>query len=123
MDREAITGAELRDFYENHWPGKPGEVWHEDCEYTLTDDHGNFTFPLDGRLELSGMGYLQHGWNGPAQSFEEAWREHVQCCAGSEVLVLRVPVEGIEDLRSHVVRLGGTFLFEEGCEQGPANQP
>lgn len=73
-----ITGAEFRDFYQNHWPGEPGEVWHEDAEYEIEDDAGNFVLADSAVLELRRLGYVQFENGKFFRTFEDVWNEWKQ---------------------------------------------
>ena len=54
-----ITGAEFKDFYENHWP----KEWYVEEAYVYFEDaRGNFSMNLEARHKLSDFGWA--GWHG-----------------------------------------------------------
>lgn len=51
--KTVITGAEFRDFYQNHWPR---EFYIDDCGVDFEDDNGNYILPDDARHPIGEFG-------------------------------------------------------------------
>ncbi|WP_411839915.1 hypothetical protein [Paracoccus sp. ME4] len=114
-----ITGAQFKDFYQNHWPGKPGEVWHEDSEYEIEDEQGRWILPLDAILETNRLGYLHYDRTNETRDFDTVWEEFVSERRGDMILTLRVPAGKLEGLRAALSELGISPI-EEGLDTHPA---
>lgn len=56
-----ITGAEWRDFYLNHWPGKDWYI--DDVAIEFEDENGTYVLSDDGTYRLGDFGYVC--WQGP----------------------------------------------------------
>lgn len=98
-----ITGAEFRDFYQNHWPKG---YWHEDAEYEIEDDHGVFILADDAILDVEKLGYLDNGKKGETKSFAEAWQEFVGARPDVEILSFKVPAAQVTAFLAAAAQLG-----------------
>lgn len=98
-----ITGAQFRDFYQNHWPQG---YWHEDAEYEIEDEFGTFILADDAILDVDKMGYLDSGRKGDTKSFAEAWNEFIGAHPDVEIVTFRVPSAQFEALLAAAAELG-----------------
>jgi hypothetical protein len=81
LPKNRATGAEIRDFFDNHWPAD--YYLESDCaEVQVQDEEGNWILEDDKNYDLSLLGEL--GWQGKGlptckiPTFEEVflkWRE------------------------------------------------
>lgn len=129
MTAKTITGAQFKDFYQNHWPGQPGEVWHEDSEYEIENEYGTWILPLDAKLEVSKLGYLQWGLTKECRSFEDVWTEFCAANRGDRILTLRVPAGKLEALQEALAALEISPIEDQldvgdvPSEDGQTNDP
>ncbi len=108
-----ITGAELRDFYQNHWP----KAWFVDEFYTdFENDRGQFTLPDDARVKLDDLGWA--GWQGPGDAPNGLTRRpigdlYIEAMAGrteEAVVSFRLPTAQLDALRAAAADLGATEI-------------
>ena len=71
------TGAEIKDFWDNGWPV---DCYHDDSEYEIEDENGNWTLQDDEKYELALLGsIIQRGGDSSrderTMSFEQAFNE------------------------------------------------
>lgn len=101
-----ITGAEFRDFYQNHWPKGS---WHEDEEYQIEAEDGTFLIADDEVLDLEKMGYVVYpnrGGQDEHRSFSEVWDEWKAQTPEISVLSWRVPAEKLDEVNAFMSSLG-----------------
>lgn len=113
---KTITGAQFRDFYQNHWPAG---CWHEDAEYEIEDDNGNWLLPDDRILELGRLGYVVRSEDGRDvwTDFSEVWETWSNESPPIRVMTWRVPAELSDEVE--------TFMAEREIERvgDPKNTP
>jgi hypothetical protein len=99
------TGAEIREFYDNHWPEG---YYHDDCE--ITDDDGKCNLDPDQKYDLAELGVLvADGDPDNRITFQSAflrWKKTF----GKRILVVTVPGERVEDFMAVVRELGGRVV-------------
>lgn len=98
-----ITGAQFRDFYQNHWPQG---YWHEDAEYEIEDEVGKFILAEDAILDVDKLGYLASGTKGDTRSFADAWDDFTGSRPEEEIVTFRVPTAQIEAFLRAASELG-----------------
>ena len=108
-----ITGAEFRDFYQNHWP----KEWYvEDPYVDLEDDMGKFILPDDAKHKLSDFGYA--GWQGSneptdgrtVKTIGELYIEIIGAQAEEYLIVFKVAPEQAEALKAAAAALGARLI-------------
>lgn len=102
---DTITGAEFRDFYDNHWPKGS---WHEDAEYEIEDEEGKWLLGDDQILELSRLGYIVNpkGDRDVWTPFAEAWDAWRNEAPRLQVMTWRVPAELADDVAACMAERG-----------------
>lgn len=98
-----ITGAQFREFYQNHWPQG---YWHEDAEYEIEDELGTFILADDAILDVDKLGYLESGKKGDTKSFAEVWNEFIGARPDVEIVTFRVPSAQLEAILTAAAELG-----------------
>ncbi len=104
-----ITGAEFRDFYKNHWPAGS---WHEDADYAIEDDFGNWILADDQVLDLERMGYVvseEAGSKPVWRPFAEVWEAWLDQAPPVRIITWRVPAELVDEVEA--------FMAERGIER------
>lgn len=103
-----ITGAEFRDFYQNHWPA---DCWHEDAEYEIEDDNGAWVLRDDAILDVSKLGYVvaQGATEQRWQAFSEVWAAWKTVSTPLEIRTWRVPTQMKDEVEA--------FMAERGIEE------
>jgi hypothetical protein len=106
----AISGAEFRDFYLHHWPGRDWCI--EDCEYEIEDEEGNFILPDDASVRLANCGWLiWQGSGGPPSgqrmlSFADVYLEYASVRT-TEFLLIEMPKGMKQEIEAFVTQHGG----------------
>ena len=117
-----ITGAEFRDFYQNHWPEG---CWQEDEEYQIEAEDGTFLIADDEIVDLDKMGYVVYPsavgkdeW----RSFSEVWSEWKDATAEVSVLTWRVPADKLDEVNAFMSSLDIELVnvHEDPICDGPA---
>ena len=108
-----VTGAELLDFYTNHWPST--DYYHDDANVAFEDDYGDWILPPDAKVKLSDCGYL--AWQGsesihpsgrmwPFYTFYKAYAEK----RVTKLAIIEIDADKLEKLAAMIESLGGRIL-------------
>jgi hypothetical protein len=109
-----VTGAELMDFYMNHWPSD--DYYHDDANIAFEDDYGNWVLPSDAEVKLSDCGYL--AWQGsksvypsgimwPFYTFYKVYAEK----RVTKLVNIEIDADKLEQLKSLIESLGGKITY------------
>jgi len=107
---KTITGAEFKEFYKNHWPQG---CWHEDAEYEIEDDYGEFILQPDAVMDLSRLGWVHYPDDKTTRPFQEVYEEWAGLDERDVVIVLRLPKEKASEV---LVLLEGIGVAPVGQE-------
>lgn len=108
-----ITGAELRDFYQNHWP----KEWFVDEFYIdFENERGEFTLPDEARVKLDNLGWA--GWQGHGAAPNDLYQRpigelYIEKMAGrtqETVVSFRLPKAQLDALRAAAAKLDATEI-------------
>lgn len=115
-----MTGAELKDIWDNHWPGEPGDYYFDEGD-ELEDECG--VWQLDMARTYSGEEieafYGRICWQGlgraPTDGFHDwsfgRWVFSVQEQGNpNAALAVSVPKEKLGEFKSLLTKLGGSIL-------------
>jgi hypothetical protein len=102
------TGAEICEFYDNHWPEG---YYHDDCEIEISDGDGKHYLDPCQKYDLTELGVLvADGDPDNRITFQTAflrWKKTF----GKRILVAIVPAERVEDLMAVVKEWGGRVVW------------
>lgn len=119
-----ITGAEFRDFYQNHWPEG---CWHEDAEYEIEDERGAWVLADDRILELSKLGYVVESVDGRDEwrDFSEVWETWKGQHPEISVMSWRVPAALAAEVEAFMsgrgIEMVGPPTADVVAEQDPSS--
>lgn len=108
-----ISGAELRDFYQNHWP----KDWYVEEFYTdFEDEHCNFTLLDSACVRLCDLGWA--AWQGLSDAPDGSTRRtigelYLETMFGPTNMItvsLRVPREKLEALQAYINEIGASEI-------------
>ena len=105
-----ITGAQFRDFYENHWPKG---FWVEDDYIGIDDDEGNFLLSDTETYKLGGFGWAERSkedtpaGEGTSFSILELYERYVQQKSDCVTLTIRVPKDKLQAVAEAIISSGG----------------
>jgi hypothetical protein len=101
--KNQATGAELQDYYVNHWPN---EFYHDDSAIELVDDDGNWLLEPATMYNLADLGWLHPQATGTEPiGFKEAfldWKEKRDYVT----ITIRGPKPESQDVQTALVKAG-----------------
>lgn len=115
-DNTTISGAEFRDFYQNHWPGT--DWCHDGALFDFEDERGRWTLADDARVALGDCGCMcWQGTNGrPHKSgtmfpFVDFYRRHAEIST-TRTLVVNIPIGQEAPFAAALVAIGGSVVVD-----------
>lgn len=88
------TGAEINDFYKNHWPKG---FYHEDWDASLvSDDKEEFSLADDQAYDLKDLGFLVSETDGKVTPFSSAFSKWKKAQT-TTLMTLRIPKDKKDD--------------------------
>lgn len=122
-ENTVITGAEFRDFYLNHWPGKDWNLDHSNIDFE-DEMTGEWTLADDAKVKLGDLGYL--GWQGDSRDprngkifpLVDFYREYAKRRVTS-LMTIEVPNERLAEVRAALDALGVKVLVASGAAAEP----
>jgi hypothetical protein len=113
--KNTITGAELKDWYNNHWPtieGSPIDAFYHDyCDSEFDID----SLADDAVMHLDELGYVQYQGTGrdprnrkdiSVESYIKEWRKSRAC----DFVLCSVPKEKTEELLQFLKTINATRI-------------
>lgn len=106
---DTISGAQFRDFYQNHWPT---EWFVEEFHVDFEDEVGNFILPDEARIKLDSIGWA--GWQGAgdppdrrrSQMIGKLYIEAMSSFTEEAVVSFRLPRDQLDALIAAAEALG-----------------
>jgi hypothetical protein len=120
-----VTGAEVRDFYQNHWPGS--DWYHDDTSVQFEDENGKWILADDAMVDLRQCGYLCWQGNDGTHRAGEMFPfidffEQYAAARTTELVTVEITRDRFDELLAAVVALGGVVhASSAGIQMSPGS--